>query len=350
MVAMIMLRALHKDIQFYNSEQAAEDPLSDETGWKTVHGDIFRKPMCSNLFSILAGSGVQIIGVSIISLLFSVLGFISLTIRGALMTIMFLLFIFMGLFSGYTTLRLYKMFDGENWKTITLLSAILVPGVIFSIFLFINFVIWVSSDSTLAVSFLNILLIFLLWFGISLPLIYLGAYFGFSAEKITNPCEVHRIPRQIPSQVWYMRPIFTIFMGGVLPFGAVFIELYFIMTSIWLHRFYVLFTFIFVVFFILILTCAEITIVLIYFQLCNADYKWWWRSFLTSGSSSFYLFLYAAFYYFTKLKAGSAFTMALVYFGYMGIISYFFFMLTGAVGFFSSFFFIRRIYGSIKVD
>ena len=44
----------------------------------------------------------------------------------------------------------------------------------------------------------------------------------------------------------------------------------------------------------LILTrCAEITIVMCYFQLCAEDYNWWWRSFLTAGSSGLYLFLYS---------------------------------------------------------
>lgn len=58
-------------------------------------------------------------------------------------------------------------------------------------------------------------------------------------------------------------------MGGILPFGAVFIELYFIMSSLWLQKFYYVFGFLFLVFLILLLTCAEITIVMIYFQLCN---------------------------------------------------------------------------------
>ena len=37
-------------------------------------------------------------------------------------------------------------------------------------------------------------------------------------------------------------------------------------------------------------------------------------------------------------------------FGYMGIISVSFFLFTGAVGFWSCFWFTRLIYGSIKVD
>ena len=128
-----------------------------------------------------------------------------------------------------------------------------------------------------------------------------------------------------------MQHVFAILVGGVLPFGAVFIELFFILSSIWLHQFYYVFGFLMLVFVILVITCAaprasptpsltqtrtqtktktltltptltltltltrcaEITIVMCYFQLCAEDYNWWWRSFLTAGSSGLYLFLYS---------------------------------------------------------
>ena len=72
-----------------------------------------------------------------------------------------------------------------------------------------------------------------------------------------------------------MHPAFSVLIGGILPFGAVFIELFFILTSMWLHQFYYLFGFLCLVFVILVITCAEITIVLCYFQLCSEDYHWW---------------------------------------------------------------------------
>lgn len=61
--------------------------------------------------------------------------------------------------------------------------------------------------------------------------------------------------------------------------------------SIWMDQYYYVFGFTLIVAVILIVTCAEITMVLIYFQLCNEDYNWWWRSFLASGSTALYMFL-----------------------------------------------------------
>ena len=50
------------------------------------------------------------------------------------------------------------------------------------------------------------------------------------------PVRTNEIPRQIPLQAWYMGEACTMLIGGILPFGAVFIELFFIMSSVWLQR------------------------------------------------------------------------------------------------------------------
>lgn len=146
-----------------------------------------------------------------------------------------------------------------------------------------------------------------------------------------------------------MHPVFTCMMGGILPFGAIFIELFFILSSIWLHQFYYLFGFLALVFVILAITCAEITIVLCYFQLCAEDYRWWWRSLLTAGTSAAYLFAYSAFYFYTKLDITHKIAMTM-YFGYMFIVSYGFFCLTGTMGFYATYWFVNKIYSSIKID
>lgn len=44
----------------------------------------------------------------------------------------------------------------------------------------------------------------LLWFGISVPLVYLGYYFGYRKQPYQHPVRTNMIPRQVPSQQWYM--------------------------------------------------------------------------------------------------------------------------------------------------
>ncbi|XP_042508294.1 transmembrane 9 superfamily member 10-like [Macadamia integrifolia] len=347
MVAMIMLRTLYRDISKYNQLETQEE-AQEETGWKLVHGDVFRPPANSDLLCVYVGTGVQFFGMILVTMIFALLGFLSPSNRGGLMTAMLLLWVFMGLFAGYSASRLYKIFKGAEWKKITLRTAFMFPGVVFVIFFILNALIW-GQKSSGAVPFGTMFALVFLWFGISVPLVFVGSYIGFKKPAIEEPVKTNKIPRQIPEQAWYMNPIFSILIGGILPFGAVFIELFFILTSIWLHQSYYIFGFLFIVFVILVVTCAEITIVLCYFQLCSEDYLWWWRSYLTSGSSAFYLFLYATFYFFTKLEITKP-VSGVLYFGYMLIVSYAFFVLTGTIGFYACFWFTRLIYSSVKID
>ncbi|URE45528.1 eukaryotic initiation factor [Musa troglodytarum] len=221
-----------------------QDEAQEETGWKLVHGDVFRPPSNSGLLCVYVGT---------------------------------------------------------EWKKITLKTAFMFPGIVFGIFFMLNALIW-GEKSSGAVPFGTMFALVFLWFGISVPLVFVGSYLGFKKPAIEDPVRTNKIPRQIPALAWYMQPAFSVLVGGILPFGAVFIELFFILTSIWLNQFYYIFGFLFIVFVILIVTCAEITVVLCYFQLCSEDYHWWWRAYLTAGSSALYLFAYSVFYFFTKLE------------------------------------------------
>merc|ERR1719453_1097778 len=189
----------------------------------------------------------------------------------------------------------------------------------------------------------------LLWCGVSVPLVFLGAWIGFGRESIELPVRTNAIPRQIPQQPWFTQPLVTSLIGGVLPFGAVFTELFFILSSIWQHQFYYLFGFLFLVLIILIVTCSEVSISLAYFQLTAEDWRWWWRSFFVSGSSAGFIFLYSVLYFFSKLQVTKTVTF-FIYFGWMSVASLTFMLLTGTVGTISTFFFVRAIYGSIKID
>jgi len=326
---------------------SAED-TTEETGWKLVHGDVFRKPPHSKALAVSVGSGIQLLVCSGVTLIFSAAGFLSPVHRGSILQGMLLLFTFAGIIAGYVSARFYKMWKGEDWKKTTLLTAFLYPGTVFVIFFVLNLFIW-GTKSSGAVPFTTMFALLVLWFGISVPLVFLGAFFGYKKAPIALPVRTNQIPRQIPAQPWYIGGVFSSLVGGVLPFGAVFTELFFIMSSIWQHQFYYLFGFLMLVIIILVVTCAEISITLTYFQLTNEDYNWFWRSFFASSSSALYVFLYSCLYFYTRMQIGH-YVGAMLYFGYMFVMSYTFALLTGSIGFSATFFFVRTIYGSIKID
>ena len=64
---------------------------------------------------------------------------------------------------------------------------------------------------------------------------------------MSYPVTTNHIPREIPEQKWFMAALPSTLLAGVLPFGAVFIELFFIMSAIWENQFYYLFGFLFIV-------------------------------------------------------------------------------------------------------
>merc|ERR1712054_334244 len=182
-----------------------------------------------------------------------------------------------------------------------LMAGLLYPGFFFSVFFMLNLMLWWVKSSG-AVPFTTMFAMLVLWFGISLPLVYLGSYSGFRKDAIELPTRTNQMARQIPEQPWFTHAVFMSLVGGLLPFGAVFTELFFIMSSLWQHQFYYLFGFLALVLVILIVTCAEISIALTYFQLTSEDYNWWWRAFFASASSALYVFLYSVLYFYTRMQ------------------------------------------------
>jgi len=346
-VAMIMVRTLRRDLAEYNSIEEKEE-LLEESGWKLVHADVLRAPPNATLLATSVGTGMQLLCMAFISIACAMLGFLSPANRGSMLTVSMLLFVLMGSVAGYTSAVTYKAFKGVHWKALTLLTAFLYPGITFGIFFFLNFFVWGKASSG-AVPFTTMFALLCMWFLVSFPLVWVGVWLGYRRTLAEAPVKTNMVPRVIPSQAWYLNLLFTMLVGGILPFGAVFIELYFIMSSVWLQRFYYVFGFLALVLLILLITCGEMAIVLSYFQLCNENYMWQWRSFLNTGSAGVFLFGYS-FVYFSSTLEIMGFVSTMLYFTYMFVASMLFTLVTGTVGFFASWWFVLQIYGAVKVD
>ncbi|KAK6464166.1 hypothetical protein DFJ63DRAFT_61945 [Scheffersomyces coipomensis] len=345
-IAHILLRTLKNDIVKYN-EVNLDDDISDESGWKLVHGDVFRPPKQRLLLSVLVGSGVQIFLMGFITIAFALFGLLSPSNRGSLTTFMFVLYIFFSFVSSYVSSYIYRFFGGDNWKLNLVLTSLLVPGGLFGIFLVLNFFL-ISVGSSGAIPMGTMIAIVVIWFLVSIPLAIAGSIVSSKRELLSVPVRTNQIPRQIPTQPWYLRTIPVMFIAGIFPFGSIAVEMYFIYSSIWFNRIFYMFGFLFFCFLLMILTTSLISILMIYYTLCSEDYKWQWKSLFVGGGCALYVFLHSLFLTGGERLGGVA--SFSLYVGYSIVISLVVFLCCGSIGFISSFFFVRKIYSQIKID
>ncbi|KAK9370185.1 hypothetical protein V1509DRAFT_637789 [Lipomyces kononenkoae] len=352
-VAIIMLRTLSRDIQSYNQDTHGEDDKDlpeDISGWKLVHGDVFRPPVHKGVLASLIGAGVQMFVMAFSVLVIAALGLLSPSYRGGFLSFALFLFAFAGVFSGYFSSRLYKSFKGEKWIKNALRTAMLVPGILLGYVVALNFLSWSQSSSS-AIPFGTLVVLVAMWLLILVPLVVIGGWLGFKRPAIEPPTRIKQIARQIPPTPWYMNLKFAMFIGGLIPFAAILIELLFILKSVWQDKtgYYYMYGFLGLTFCILIVMVVEISIVTTYFQLCAEDYNWWWRSFLVGTGSAFWIFCYSIWYYFTKLNL-SGFVSGLLFFSYSLIGCVVYGLCTGTVSFLAAYEFVHRIYLAVKTD
>jgi transmembrane 9 superfamily protein 2/4 len=190
---------------------------------------------------------------------FALLGFLSPSNRGALGTVIIIFYTLFGFFGGYTAARTYKFFHGESWKLCFFYTPVALPAIVFGVFFLMNLFVWGRGASG-AVPFTTMLVVVIIWFVISVPLSVAGSWIGFKQAAIEPPVRTNQIPRQIPPVGGYLRPLPSMALAGVLPFGAIFVELYFIMNSIWFSKVYYMFGFLFICFGLMIITSAAVTV------------------------------------------------------------------------------------------
>jgi len=350
LVCLVLLRSLRSDITLYNQLLSEEErELLEESGWKLVGHDVFRAPDHPGPFCVVIGTGVQLVAMASVVIFGAAAGFLNPARRGSIAMGLVFVFILFGSLAGYVSGRLFKLMGGKNWKVVIYRTAMFMPGLTFIVCFFANLFVW-SAGSVKAVPFGTILVVMVLWFGVATPLVFAGAYVGIRQDAIQVPVKVVPRPSPLPTEVpWYLTLPAVMVLGGSLPFAAVYVELYFIFSSLWLNQYYYVFGFLLLIWLLLVFTCAEVAILFCYFQLNHENYQWWWRSFLTSGSTGIYIFFYGMYYFHTQMDA-MYLTTFILYFCYMSLFALACFLACGTVGFLACFWFNRKIYGSIKVD
>ncbi|KAM0882380.1 hypothetical protein ACQ4PT_032342 [Festuca glaucescens] len=347
-LATILMRVLKNDfVKYAHDEEAVDD--QEESGWKYIHGDVFRFPKNKSLFSAALGTGTQLFALTTFIFLLALVGVFYPYNRGALFTALVVIYALTSGIAGYIATAFYCQLEGTNWVRNLLLTGCLFCGPLFLTFCFLNTVA-IAYSATAALPFGTICVIVLIWTLVTFPLLVLGGIAGKNSKsEFQAPCRTTKYPREIPPLPWYRTTIPQMAMAGFLPFSAIYIELYYIFASVWGHRIYTIYSILFIVFIILLIVTAFITVALTYFQLAAEDHEWWWRSFLIGGSTGFFVYGYCLYYYYARSDM-SGFMQTSFFFGYMACICYAFFLMLGMIGFRAALFFVRHIYKSIKCE
>ena len=351
LVSMILMRTLRKDYARYNRDDDLDDmerDLGDEYGWKQVHGDVFR-PVGNTMFlSALVGSGYHCLVVTFFVILFVIFGHLY-TERGSILSTVIFVYAATSPLNGYFGGSLYSRQGGKQWIKQMICGALFLPSMISGLALVIN-CIAIYYHASRAIPFTSILAVIAICLFIILPLSLIGTIVGRNvAGQPDNPCRVNTVPRPIPEKKWFMEPPVIVLLGGILPFGSIFIEMYFIFTSFWAYKIYYVYGFMLLVFCILVVVTMCVTIVCTYFLLNSEDYRWQWTSFLSASSAAFYVYLYSFYYYFFKTKMYGLFQTTF-YFGYMALFSLALGVMCGTVGYVGTSMFVRKIYSTVKID
>lgn len=323
----------------------------EESGWKLIHGDVFRFPKNSSILCAAVGSGIHLIVCSFLVLFLALTGFISTTKRGSILSGAVILYCLTSVIGGFVSAQLYFKMNGKAWVRCLLQTSLLFPSAVIMIFMWVNTVA-VARKSTSALTFGAGFTVAFLFGCVSFPLTVFGGILAknYANKNFESPTRTTKVAREIPEESSKYIVLFSEFLiAGCLPFSAIYIELHYIFASMWGHHIYTLFGVLLFAFVLLMIVTSAISVCLLYFRLTREDHRWWWNSFFNGGQTGITIYLYSWWYY-TYVSGMTGLLQASFFFGYMLIVCFAFFLMAGACGFLCSLTFAKYIYSRVKCD
>jgi transmembrane 9 superfamily protein 3 len=93
-----------------------ERDVREESGWKLVHGDVFRSPRNLVLLSALVGTGAQLAMLILLVILLAIVGMLYVG-RGAIVTTFIVCYALTAFISGYVSGGFYSRNEGKKLYT-----------------------------------------------------------------------------------------------------------------------------------------------------------------------------------------------------------------------------------------
>ncbi|RRT38196.1 hypothetical protein B296_00051380 [Ensete ventricosum] len=116
---LILMYSLGLCSRYAHDEESAED--QEETGWKYIHGDVFRFPQNKSLLAACLGSGTQLFTLTVFIFILALVGVFYPYNRGALFTALVIIYALTSGIAGYAATSFYCQLEGTNWVCLFLL-------------------------------------------------------------------------------------------------------------------------------------------------------------------------------------------------------------------------------------
>ena len=312
--------------------------------WKLIHGDVCRAPNKQSRLSALIGWGSQLALTFILVLIQGILDKIKLNVVSSLVKGFLVSFLISAPFGGFISGKLFKTIGSKGWKSMAFFSSLMLTSISSVLILILKIRLSLNSSSVM-LPFKSILL----FISCNFILYFIGTLIGLRGKGFELSQKVNQLPRQIPPQNTFF-VVFINILGGcfifisILLYCKVFFNLIWKFSNISFDIYHLLLNII-----LLFLQSATVGIISSYYLLNKEDYRWWWNSFKSGFFVGIfyiiYLIYYCINYYVPSDKDSLLIYIVVNMMGCFGLS-----IVCGTFSFIGSFFFIQKIYNSLKVE
>lgn len=346
-LVMIILNIIFVFLLIYLSVKSDNDTDSKENSieidfeenfWYFMRGDIFRKPKYLSLLCSLTGLGLQVFLASFFT------SFMTYNSSTTVIHAFLFYFLFFSLFEGILSVRLFKLSDGADWRTLIFYNIFLAPIafiVIFSIGQLSTFK-YLSSNRLTFSNFMKIVCAI----SIDMFLSLIGSIVSLTMKVPQLPFKVNLIPKQHVKQPFYLKGFTRISIIGVFVFLNVGLSFDLILNMIYgLNTIYVSPVLPFELILLLFLCSFSSSLFFLYICVKRESYNWWWCTFLGPAFCGVcYICVAIVFFFVNEIGDLTSFVLFLATNSLIGVA---FASAAGFCGFWSCFLFLRLLYGSL---
>jgi hypothetical protein len=325
--------------------------LDSDTVWKVIGSSIFVPPDYSELYAALVGMGTQLLLSVAVTLLIGLVALAYETQRGLAIQVVICFYLAFGGLGGYATGIVYRSMEGSRHARVLALLVFPLPTAVFGLLALLN-VILLQVGSSAAIPFWMLALLGTSWSLFGGIFSILGYGISMFCRKC-SPCicvspsteGTASLRRAIPSDrgwAWKSHVWRTLFSTAV--FSAILLPCYYLFSSVWGYLFYTAYGALLLTAFTAAVLTAVSSLCYVWIQITSAEnWKWWWAAWLTAATPAAHFIAFSVVYYlwFSHIKSAAS---AVLYFGYVALLSLILALMLGALGVWSSLIFLTWLY------